>query len=198
MRRRRGTVLLLLVAAVIVPQGCGGEGGTVASGEAGPTFGSSPQRLMVETSALNGDHSLEKIPLRYRCSDSAIWFPLEWGSVPEATDEIVVAITARTLYRKGKAVSSELYTEWVIGGIPPGVHALYPGQLPPGVFLTGHNVITANCPPRSQETGFVLTVNALPEGRQLQNFEAINLKTIKALEARALASGSVLAAYGDW
>lgn len=198
MRQRRSAPLLALMAALFVLLGCGEERGTAASDEAGPTLGSSPQKLLVKTSALDNDQGLEKLPFRYRCSESAIWFPLEWGPVPEATDQIAITITASTLYRKGNAVSSELDTEWVIGGIHPGVRALYPGQLPSGAFVTGHNVNTSNCPPRSQETGFVFTVNALAEGQQLQNFEAINLKTIEELEAKALAKGSVLAAYGNW
>jgi phosphatidylethanolamine-binding protein (PEBP) family uncharacterized protein len=196
-RKFKECSLLLLVGAFFVLQGCAEERGPATINDASPLRNSISSRLTVQTPALKNDQTLEKLPIRYRCSENAIWFPLEWGSVPDPTDEIVVTVIANTLYRKGNAVASRLYTAWVIGGIQPEVHTLHPGQLPPGVFLTGRNVNSPNCPPRSQETGFVFTVNALPEGRDHQNFESIGLSTIEALEAEALAKGHVLAAYGN-
>lgn len=181
-------------------QGCGGPADTEMSQQQASSGGlrvEAASELMVRSPALENGHASEKLPLRYRCSESFIWLPLEWGTVPEGTSEVVVTIVARTLHRRGNAVSSELFSEWVIGGLSPGTHVLYPGPLPSGAFVTGHNVNISNCPPRSQETGFVFTVIALPEGHQLQNIDSIDLSTIEDLEARALAKGYVLATYGN-
>jgi phosphatidylethanolamine-binding protein (PEBP) family uncharacterized protein len=190
-------LIVLFLAIWLGIQGCGGGDSEIQVNHVGSNGFSFNDGLMVRSSALESDYSLEKIPLRYECSEDFLWFPLEWGQVPNGTDEIAVTITASTLKRKGEAVSSELVTTWIIGGLSASTRAIYPGPLPAGSFITGHNVNFGNCPSRSRETGFVFTVNALPKGRHLKSFEAIGLATVEALEESALARGSVLATYGN-
>lgn len=153
-------------------------------------------KLAVRSMAVTKGRYFARIPARYRCKEKEIWLPVEWKGVPGGTAEVVLAITARSIKREGRALSSTLLTEWIVGGLPPYDGAVVPGKLPSEAFITGHNVSTLDCPRESQETAFVFAVYALPFGRPLHSFEAIGQSTIEALEDRALGSGYILALYG--
>lgn len=153
-------------------------------------------RLSVDSSALSeGNGQGLEIPLRYRCKEDWIWFPLEWSVVPEGTKEILLAITVTKIARREGAISSSLVTQWILGGLIPSTRSLRVGPLPSGAFITGHYKSAPNCPPRAKTSAITFTVYAMPTAHELQSFEAIGLATVEALNASSLASGSLLTLY---
>jgi phosphatidylethanolamine-binding protein (PEBP) family uncharacterized protein len=164
------------------------------------TPASNGKSLLIKSPALSlVTRPLKHIPDRYRCRAGRIWFPLEWGEVPEETREIAVGITVNKILRRQAAFASELSDEWIIGNLDPSRRRLLVGPLPTGAFLKAHGSFfhgKFECPSRNLEIGLEVSVYALPADHRLERVETIGLSTIEAMAENALASGSMVGLYG--
>lgn len=184
-----GFGVALVVSALSV--GCGGLDSENTDAENESLLGKSDV-LKVKSPTLGSSGA---IPVGVRCRPYSVWVPLRWSSVPVDTREIVVSISFDEFRsREGGGVESVLVSEEIIGNLAPDMQRLTAGPVPDGAFIK-HHYAGGYCPPTDRESGLVFSVFALPAGNRLKRFEAIGLSTVKALEGRALASGSLLASY---
>jgi len=104
------------------------------------------------------------IPVKYTCDGQDISPPLEWGSVPARTSELVLVLVSFT------PVSSTRYSvnevNWAVAGINPQLHRLAAGQLPRGTHVGRANSGTHRysiCPGHGKTEDYQFELYALPE-----------------------------------
>jgi phosphatidylethanolamine-binding protein (PEBP) family uncharacterized protein len=73
------------------------------------------------------------IPARYTCDGKDISPPLQWGTVPPGTGELLLVVVGftPTLGKNAYSISDE----WALAGVNPKLHRLAAGQLPPGTHV---------------------------------------------------------------
>jgi phosphatidylethanolamine-binding protein (PEBP) family uncharacterized protein len=100
--------------------GCGGGGSSD-----GPTL----SRISFKSAAVN-----TSIPAQYTCDGKDIAPPLEWGSVPADTNELVVVLVS---FSHGESASGYKVgaVDWALAGISPQLHKIAAGEVPQGAHV---------------------------------------------------------------
>jgi phosphatidylethanolamine-binding protein (PEBP) family uncharacterized protein len=138
--------LALLCAMALA--GCGG-------GSDGPT---------IPAIAFNSPAIATTIPAQYTCDGKDIAPPLQWGSVPANTNELVVVLVSFT---KGENSSSYKVgaVDWALAGISPQLHKLAAGEVPQGAYVgrqgDGKKIYSV-CPKLGATEGYQFELWALP------------------------------------
>ncbi len=102
------------------------------------------------------------LPAQYTCDGKNTNPPLQWGTIPGDTGELVLAVIALT------PTHTKNYTatiEWAISGINPKTHKLNPGEIPPGAHIGLANNHTRHyniCPKPRQTTKYQFMLYGVP------------------------------------
>jgi phosphatidylethanolamine-binding protein (PEBP) family uncharacterized protein len=151
------TVGFCLLAALFV-SGCG-AGATSPASNAAAT--ARLHQIVLASPALTGKSIA--IPARYTCDGADISLPLRWGAVPPTTREVLLVLFSATPVNRERAAET---VQWVVAGLPPGVHQLAAGKLPPGA-LVGRDAAGQSrysiCPARGAHASYLMAVFASPQ-----------------------------------
>jgi phosphatidylethanolamine-binding protein (PEBP) family uncharacterized protein len=122
------------------------------------------------------------LPATYTCDGKDSWPTLRWGGVPPGTSEL--AVFAMSV----QPVEEQLFVDWAVAGLDPGLEGIEAGQLPKGAVVgtngfgkRGYSI----CPSGTGEI-YMFAVYALPT----------RLSPQKGFDARELRK-EVLAASGN-
>jgi phosphatidylethanolamine-binding protein (PEBP) family uncharacterized protein len=108
------------------------------------------------------------IPPRYTCDGQNISPPLEWGTIPGDTSELVFAAVAIA-----PITSKAHYTatiEWALSGINPALHKLNAGQIPTKAHIglsDNHTRHYNICPPNHQTTKYQFMLYSVPANAKI-------------------------------
>jgi phosphatidylethanolamine-binding protein (PEBP) family uncharacterized protein len=115
------------------------------------------------------------LPATYTCDGKNTNPPLEWGTIPADTSELLLTAIALN----PTTPNATTYTptiEWALSGINPNQHKLNPGEHPPGTHpgLTPHNKRNYNiCPKPHTTTKYQFMLYAIPANIKISpNFAA--------------------------
>jgi phosphatidylethanolamine-binding protein (PEBP) family uncharacterized protein len=73
------------------------------------------------------------LPARYTCDGKDVAPPLEWGTVPSGTRELVLSAVG---LKPGKTAKTyQVSVEWAIAGVNPKLHSIGAGELPSGAHI---------------------------------------------------------------
>lgn len=100
-----------------------------------------------------------ELPTRYTCDGQDKPPPLEWKGVPPGTAELMIDLM------DARDVNGKLQFVWAAAHIPPTVHKILDGKLPPGsVTATNSNgeIGYRLCPPKGSQETYVTVIFALP------------------------------------
>ncbi len=103
--------------------------------------------------------STSPLPAAYTCNGKDTSPPLRWSGVPAGTQELVLFVMNLV------PVNEELFFDWALAGIDPGLEELKEGELPKGAVLgrNGHgNRAYSICPQGKAET-YIFALYALPQ-----------------------------------
>jgi hypothetical protein len=122
MSQRLKVMACLALMCALALAGCGGGSSSSSDGPTLPSISfSSP---VIGTT----------IPAKFTCDGKDIAPPLEWGSVPANSNELVVVLVSFA-----RSESSNSYKvgaiDWAMAGINPQLHKLAAGQLPRGAHI---------------------------------------------------------------
>jgi phosphatidylethanolamine-binding protein (PEBP) family uncharacterized protein len=102
------------------------------------------------------------IPALYTCDGKNISPPLEWGSVPADTGELVLFAIG---FNRTTGTSYSASIAWAVSGVNPQLHRLAAGHLPPGAHLgvasdgrRGYSI----CPKKGTTDEYQFELYALP------------------------------------
>jgi phosphatidylethanolamine-binding protein (PEBP) family uncharacterized protein len=126
MRTPSKTALAAVLLPALVLAGCGGASTTPTSTTAANKVVS---KVFFTSAAMAGD----TIPVRYTCDGSDVSPPLEWGTVPKGTGELVLMVV--DFVPEPATANYKVSVEWAVAGINPRLHALAAGRLPPGAYV---------------------------------------------------------------
>ena len=123
--------------------------------------------------AIAAEGSLGRIPATYTCDGKNSWPQFHWGGVPPGTAEL--AFFAMNL----QPVQEQIFFDWAVAGIDPGLEGIEAGQLPRGAVVgtngfgrRGYSI----CPPGAGET-YMFAVYALPRRLDPQKgFDPLQLR----------------------
>jgi phosphatidylethanolamine-binding protein (PEBP) family uncharacterized protein len=73
------------------------------------------------------------IPARFTCDGENTAPPLQWGTVPPNTGELLLVVVGFTPTLEKNAYS--ISDEWALAGVNPKLHMLAAGELPPGTHV---------------------------------------------------------------
>jgi phosphatidylethanolamine-binding protein (PEBP) family uncharacterized protein len=158
MRAVSNTTIGLCLLAVLLVSGCGAS----AAGSARSAAATARLRQITLTSPAITGTSIA-IPARYTCDGGDVSMPLRWSTVPPATREVLVVLFSVEPANRGRVTDT---AQWVVAGLPPGVHQLAAGKLPPGA-LVGRDAAGRTrysiCPPRGAHASYLMVVFASPQ-----------------------------------
>jgi phosphatidylethanolamine-binding protein (PEBP) family uncharacterized protein len=112
-----------------------------------------------------GSHAIgTTLPAQYTCDGKDVAPPLEWGSVPADTNELVVVMVSFA-----KAANANSYTvggiDWALAGISPQLHKIAAGEIPQGAHVgvqTNGKKIYSACPKPGTQEDYQFELWALP------------------------------------
>jgi len=142
----------------------------------------------------------QRIPALYTCDGKNITPPMEWGSVPAGTKELVLMVVGLT--PSASTNSYSISVEWAIDGVDPALHRLAAGQLPVGAHV-GH---TSNgtrrysiCPKRGVSKDYQFQLYAVSSLVKIPT-DFADLEVLAALskphtQVSATAQGAFVAIY---
>jgi Raf kinase inhibitor-like YbhB/YbcL family protein len=154
-----------IVAIALLVAGCAHDGRTLRAPPPGavspplPTTTVAGQTTAVRALALSSV-SFEPggpLPIEFTCDGAGVSPPLEWGSVPEGTVELVLTVTDS---------DANQFVHWVLTGLDPSTQALAVGVVPDDAVeaknTKGTVGWTGPCPPRGGGSHhYVFTLYAL-------------------------------------
>jgi hypothetical protein len=138
----------------------------------------------------------ERIPRPYKCNEKSIWLPLEWSEIPYAAQELILVSSVSRLRHVFGKWNPQLVDVSLIGGLNPGLQSLKIGPLPKGTYRREH-VGQRFCPPKTELSGIVFALYALPIQQRLWRNEKLDIPTLEVLERSALAVGVIRVLYGS-
>jgi phosphatidylethanolamine-binding protein (PEBP) family uncharacterized protein len=102
------------------------------------------------------------IPVKYTCEGSNTPPTVEWGPVPASTASLTLLVVGVT--PEPATQTDALSVEWAVAGIPPALHKLVAGKLPPGVRVGvgTHGKRYSICPPKGKQVQYVFEIYGLP------------------------------------
>lgn len=104
------------------------------------------------------DGHLGRLAATYTCDGKGSWPALHWGGVPAGSKELVLFVM------NVQPVEEEIFFDWALAGIDPGLSEINAGELPKGV-ISGTNGFGKRgyeiCPSGPGET-YMLALYALP------------------------------------
>jgi len=160
-----------------------------AAASTGTSSGSSPKLppVVFGSSAL----SRYSIPARYTCDGKDISPPLEWGSTPAGTGQVMVFALG---FAPTRAQNYSISVEWAVAGINPDLHHLAAGEVPPGAFVGVNNSgkrAYSICPTRGLKERYQFMLYSIPTGYRISpEFDGIaTLALISNRRAELPASG---------
>ncbi len=143
--------------AVLLVAGCGAG----ATSSASNTASSARLHQIVLASPALASNSIA-IPARYTCDGADVSLPLRWGAVPLTTREVLLVLFSVTPVNQERTRQT---VQWVVAGVPPSVHQLAAGKLPPGAFV-GRDAAGQSrysiCPARGAHASYLMAVFASP------------------------------------
>jgi phosphatidylethanolamine-binding protein (PEBP) family uncharacterized protein len=115
------------------------------------------------------------IPALYTCAGKDISPPLEWGSVPSGTSQLVLLVVGLAPTGEGHAYSASV--EYAMAGINPSLHRLaanaVPSEATAGRASNGQTSYSV-CPKPGVEEPYQFTLYAVPSSLTIEsNFEGI-------------------------
>jgi phosphatidylethanolamine-binding protein (PEBP) family uncharacterized protein len=165
MRALRNTVTGLMLLSTLALVGCGTTSGgsepSAAVKTGGPVSSVSFKSAAIKSTATG----LPTIPAVYTCDGSDTPPPLEWGSVPARTGEVVLFVLGLVPIPGTNNVT--ISVEWAMAGINPALHHLDPEQLPQGAHAgvtSGKTQKYSICPKRGQAREYYFELYGLPQG----------------------------------
>ncbi len=125
----------------------------------------------------------QALSAEYTCDGKNTSPALRWQGVPQGSAELILFVM------NAQPVGGELFFDWAVAGLDPGLEEIEAGKLPKGAVVgrnsfgkTGYEI----CPEGSGET-FILTLFALPKKLSpSQGFDPLALR-----KAVAGAAGNV-------
>jgi phosphatidylethanolamine-binding protein (PEBP) family uncharacterized protein len=162
MRPLRNAVTGLILLSALALVGCGAG---VSNPSAAVKTGGPVSSVSFKSPAIKDAAGVPTIPAVYTCDGSDTPPPLEWGSVPARTGELVLFVLGINPIPGTHSMS--ISVEWAMAGISPGLHHLDPGQLPQGAhpgLTTGKTQKYALCPKHGQTKQYVFELYGLPQG----------------------------------
>ncbi|MGP0100934.1 MAG: YbhB/YbcL family Raf kinase inhibitor-like protein [Solirubrobacteraceae bacterium] len=149
-----GGVLLASLALA----GCGGGSSGSTAGAANGNL----ERVSLDSPAVAATAAL---PARYTCDGQNTSLPLRWRDLPHATRELLLLMFAISTSRTPEGVREKVSVLWGVAGLPPTLHELAPGRLPPGAVLGSNDVGQTRysiCPPRGTNQSYLIMLFASP------------------------------------
>jgi Raf kinase inhibitor-like YbhB/YbcL family protein len=178
--RTIATAALLMVAISV-----GGCGGGHADTRAEPPSGLPPSDISVSSPEFSEGGQL---PDRYTCHGAGLPPPLRWSGVPPAAAAVAVTVT-------DPDAPSGTYTHWVLFDLPPTVHGLAAGSIPPQARQATNSAgtigYTPPCPP-SGTHHYRFTVIGLRDRIELPDGAPLD-QAIQQIQTAALARGTLVA-----
>ena len=173
---------VLCISAAVLLGGCGG--------------GDKPSEPLPETSARmnlssNAFPGGGTIPKRFTCDGRDISPPLRWSDVPRGTRAFAVLV---------EDPDADRFMHWTVLGIPPALHRLLEGEVPPDAVETengfGDKGWGGPCPPEGDEPHrYVFAVYAV-DGALGIDSDASPDDVRGALAEHALGSGTLTGRFG--
>ncbi len=117
-------------------------------------------RAIVQRGVLSrGRGNPERIATDYTCDAANISPPLQWGSVPRGTAELLVVVEESA---RGQARPDIV---WTVAELSPSIHGIPAGSIPAGAVVgrnsVGRTAWGGICPPRGVERVYVFGIYAL-------------------------------------
>jgi phosphatidylethanolamine-binding protein (PEBP) family uncharacterized protein len=146
--------------------GKGKHGPSIAQPKGEPEPTATPQQkaettavsMSLSSPVLSGPES--PLPSAYTCDGKDSWPEIAWGGIPPGTAEL--ALLAMNI----QPVNEQIFFDWAVGGIDPGLSGLEAGRLPKGAVL-GKNSFGQNaysiCPPKGSGETYMFALYALPK-----------------------------------
>lgn len=102
-----------------------------------------------------------KLQARYTCDGSDVSPPLEWSGVPATAKELALLVVGLTPSTNN---TSEVSIEWALAGIPPGLHRLGAGEIPPGAHAGSgtHGKRYSICPRKGKAERYKFALYVVP------------------------------------
>jgi len=122
MRRAQATTPGAILLAALALTGCANT--TNSNSPTGQTFNA--VKVTLKSPAVHN----HQLPALYTCDGKNINPPIEWGTIPGDTGELVLAAIGLTPVAHTNNLKATI--EWAISGIKPSQHKLNPGETPPG------------------------------------------------------------------
>jgi phosphatidylethanolamine-binding protein (PEBP) family uncharacterized protein len=164
MRALRNAVTGLTLLSTLALVGCGTGSGSSDPSAAVKTEGP-VSSVSLKSPAIKDAAGVPTIPAVYTCDGSDTPPPLEWGSVPARTGELVLFVLG--INPIPGTNSTSISVEWAMAGISPDLHHLDPGQLPQGAhpgLTTANTQKYSLCPKHGQTKQYVFELYGLPQG----------------------------------
>jgi phosphatidylethanolamine-binding protein (PEBP) family uncharacterized protein len=102
--------------------------------------------------------SVSRLPRLYTCDGQDHWPELNWRGVPPDTAELALFVLGF------EPVDGELFFNWAVAGLDPGLEGVDAGKLPRGAVVgsNGYGETGYSICPNGNET-YVFSLYALPE-----------------------------------
>lgn len=159
--------VVLLFALVLT--GCGRAGTTAANNAVLPQHTVIPFR----STAFLG----ESLPAQYTCDGKNVAPPLEWGTVPRGTSELL--ILAIGLTPTSTTGSYRASVDWAVAGLNPALRRLTTGRLPQGAHLgiaSDGKRRYSICPKKGANEQYQFVLYAMPSAFKIpQNFVGLSI-----------------------
>ncbi len=188
MRRLSNAITGVALISALALSGCGSSDSSSTANSREIAFGSP---------VLEGR---QKIPAKYTCDGKDIALPLEWGSVPNETKELVIFLFGLKLINPGagqKQVQAKLNVQWSVAGLNPGLKELPAGRLPHGA-LVGSNQRGGRrysvCPAKGQAENYLFRIYALSQNLSLKHGIS-SKRLLEQIETSTLGYGEFIAGY---
>jgi hypothetical protein len=99
------------------------------------------------------------LPARYTCDGKGTSPALRWQGVPSGTAELVLFVS------NARPVEGELFFDWAVAGLSPGLEGLEAGRLPKGAIVgrNGFGKTAYEVCPEGGGEAYVFTLFALPK-----------------------------------
>jgi phosphatidylethanolamine-binding protein (PEBP) family uncharacterized protein len=185
MRRSLIVMPLAMLASALALAGCGSS--TPTATRAAKVF---------FNSAAIVNHT---IPVQYTCDGKDIVPPLEWGTIPEGTGELLLVAVG---LKPNPAGNYSVSVEWALSGVKPSLHRLAAGELPQG----SHVGVASNgkrgysiCPKAGSSEQYQFMLYAVPNNVSIApDFSALPILAAiskQGTKASAIGQGAFIATY---
>jgi phosphatidylethanolamine-binding protein (PEBP) family uncharacterized protein len=191
MRRAVTPIHLLALTLAAVLAGCASTAATTSGGGGGGPALS----IALSSQALRSRY----MPALYTCDGKDVSPPLEWGSLPSGTGEVVLyALGIKPVPKQGNLIT----VEWALAGVNPDLHRLAAGQVPRGASLGltfHHKRAYSLCPPKGTTARYQFMLFAVPRGIKISpEFEGqqiLEALSTRGAEYSAKAEGAFVTFY---